>query len=61
MFPNTPSNLPPDPVTPVPLPPPPKVRMLGRNGLATLLAGLSMLGPFCIDAYLPAFPQIQAG
>lgn len=60
MFPTPPSNLPPDPVTPVPLPPPPKVTMLGRNGLATLLAGLSMLGPFCIDAYLPAFPNIQA-
>ena len=60
MFPTPPSNLPPDPVTPVPLPPAHKVTALGRNGLATLLAGLSMLGPFCIDAYLPAFPNIQA-
>jgi DHA1 family bicyclomycin/chloramphenicol resistance-like MFS transporter len=25
-----------------------------------MLAGLSMLGPFSIDAYLPAFPNIQA-
>jgi DHA1 family bicyclomycin/chloramphenicol resistance-like MFS transporter len=60
MFPSPPANLPPDPVTPVPLPPVHKVTALGRNGLATLLAGLSMLGPFCIDAYLPAFPNIQA-
>lgn len=28
--------------------------------LATLLAGLAMLGPFSVDTYLPAFPQIQA-
>jgi len=28
--------------------------------LATLLAALSMLGPFAIDTYLPAFPAIQA-
>jgi DHA1 family bicyclomycin/chloramphenicol resistance-like MFS transporter len=28
--------------------------------LATLLASLSMLGPFSIDAYLPAFPNIRA-
>ncbi len=28
--------------------------------LASMLAGLSMLGPFSIDAYLPAFPNIQA-
>jgi DHA1 family bicyclomycin/chloramphenicol resistance-like MFS transporter len=34
--------------------------MLSAGGLATLLAALSMLGPFSIDAYLPAFPQIQA-
>ena len=27
--------------------------------LATLLAGLAMLGPFSVDTYLPAFPQIQ--
>ncbi|MBY0574844.1 MAG: multidrug effflux MFS transporter [Undibacterium sp.] len=33
---------------------------LSNAGLATLLAALSMLGPFSIDAYLPAFPAIQA-
>ncbi len=59
MFP-PPSNLPPDPVTPVPAPPTHKVAMLGTTGLAMLLAGMSMLGPFSIDAYLPAFPNIQA-
>ena len=60
MFPPPPPNLPPDPVTPVPLPPKHKVAMLGTTGLAILLAGMSMLGPFSIDAYLPAFPNIQA-
>jgi len=60
MFPTPPPNLPPDPVTPVPLPPGRKVALLGTGGLATMLAGLSMLGPFSIDAYLPAFPNIQA-
>lgn len=59
MFP-TPPNVPPDPVTPVPLPPRHKVALLGTTGLATLLAALSMLGPFSVDAYLPAFPNIQA-
>jgi len=33
---------------------------LSNAGLATLLAGLAMLGPFAIDTYLPAFPNIQA-
>ena len=61
MFPPPPPpNLPPDPVTPVPLPAPHKVALLGGAGLAVLLAGMSMLGPFSIDAYLPAFPNIQA-
>lgn len=60
MFTTPPPNIPPDPVTPVPLPPKHKVAMLGTAGLATLLAALSMLGPFSIDAYLPAFPNIQA-
>ncbi|WP_206085724.1 multidrug effflux MFS transporter [Massilia polaris] len=60
MFPTQPPNIPPDPVTPVPLPPAHKIAMLGATGLATLLAALSMLGPFSIDAYLPAFPNIQA-
>lgn len=55
-----PPNIPPDPVTPIPLPPKHKVALLGTAGLATLLAALSMLGPFSIDAYLPAFPNIQA-
>lgn len=60
MFTTPPPNIPPDPVTPVPLPPKHKVALLGTAGLATLLAALSMLGPFSIDAYLPAFPNIQA-
>ena len=55
-----PDNLPKDPVTPVPLPAPHKIKMLSAGGLATLLAALSMLGPFSVDAYLPAFPHIQA-
>jgi MFS transporter, DHA1 family, multidrug resistance protein len=58
--PTEPNDLPKDPVIPVPLPPPHRVAMLSAGGLATLLAALSMLGPFSIDAYLPAFPQIQA-
>lgn len=58
--PTEPDELPKDPVIPVPLPEPHKITMLSAGGLATLLAGLSMLGPFSIDAYLPAFPQIQA-
>ncbi|MFZ6752550.1 multidrug effflux MFS transporter [Undibacterium sp. Dicai25W] len=33
---------------------------LSNAGLATLLAALAMLGPFSIDTYLPAFPNIQA-
>ncbi len=32
---------------------------LSFTGLATLLAALSMLGPFSIDTYLPAFASIQ--
>jgi DHA1 family bicyclomycin/chloramphenicol resistance-like MFS transporter len=31
-----------------------------RFGLAVLLAALAALGPFSIDAYLPAFPEISA-
>ncbi len=58
--PTEPDELPKDPVIPVPLPEPHKIALLSAGGLATLLAGLSMLGPFSIDAYLPAFPQIQA-
>ena len=60
MFPTPPSNLPPDPVTPVPLPPVQRMVVPGMVVLSTMLAGLSMLGPFSIDAYLPAFPNIQA-
>ncbi len=56
----TPPNLPKDPVVPIPLPPVHKRPMLGAGALAALLAALSMLGPFAIDAYLPAFPNIQA-
>ncbi len=59
MLPAPPPNLPPDPVTPVPLPRAPKVKLPGAVGLAAMLAGLPMLGPFSIDAYLPAFPNIQ--
>ena len=39
--------------------------MMDRTGtssparLALLLAALAMLGPFSVDAYLPAFPAIQ--
>src|SRR5687767_541966 len=30
-------------------------------GFATLLAALSMIGPFSVDTYLPSFPAIQSG
>src|SRR5215211_3590986 len=33
---------------------------VGANALALMLAALSMLGPFSVDTYLPAFPNIQA-
>jgi DHA1 family bicyclomycin/chloramphenicol resistance-like MFS transporter len=59
MLPQEPPIVPKDPVTPVPLPVPHKVTMLSAGGLATLLAALAMLGPFSVDAYLPAFPNIQ--
>jgi len=38
----------------------PRGRTLGTRGLAVMLAALSMLGPFSIDTYLPAFPNIEA-
>lgn len=60
MFPEPPANLPKDPVVPIPLPPVHRIAVLGAGALAALLASLSMLGPFSIDAYLPAFPNIQA-
>lgn len=33
---------------------------MSAKALATLLAALAMLGPFSVDTYLPAFPQMQA-
>ena len=33
--------------------------VVGRRGLAVILGGLSLLGPLSIDAYLPAFADIQ--
>ena len=60
MFPPEPSNIPHDPVVPVPLPPLRYIAPLSFGALATVLAALSMLGPFSIDAYLPAFPQIES-
>ena len=60
MFPTPPADLPPDPVEDIPPPPPSPVKVLSAAGLATMLAAMSMLGPFSIDAYLPAFPNIQA-
>ncbi len=60
MFPTPPVNLPPDPVAEVPEPPPSHMKVLSAGALAATLAALSMLGPFSIDAYLPAFPNIQA-
>ncbi|MGI4938142.1 MAG: multidrug effflux MFS transporter, partial [Janthinobacterium lividum] len=32
----------------------------GATALALMLASLSMIGPFSIDTYLPAFPNIEA-
>lgn len=60
MFPTPPANLPPDPAADIPPPEPSHRRPLAPGALAALLAGLAMLGPFSIDAYLPAFPNIQA-
>jgi DHA1 family bicyclomycin/chloramphenicol resistance-like MFS transporter len=60
MFPTPPADLPPDPVAEVPPPPPSHMKVLSAAALATILAALSMLGPFSIDAYLPAFPNIQS-
>ena len=34
--------------------------LLSINALALMLAALAMLGPFSVDTYLPAFPNIQA-
>ena len=61
MFPTpSPADLPADPVIPVPLPAKPRRQLPGPTALAVMLALLAMLGPFSIDAYLPAFPNIQA-
>src|SRR5437868_5303528 len=61
MLPTPPANLPDqDTLADVPPPEPHHRKPLGAAALATMLAGLSMLGPFSIDAYLPAFPNIQA-
>jgi len=46
--------------THVPAPAPAHIRPPSPALLAILLAGLAMLGPFSIDTYLPAFPNIQA-
>lgn len=34
--------------------------VLSSTALALILAALAMLGPFSVDTYLPAFPNIQA-
>jgi DHA1 family bicyclomycin/chloramphenicol resistance-like MFS transporter len=33
--------------------------VIGRRSLAIMLGGISLLGPLSIDAYLPAFADIQ--
>ncbi len=38
----------------------PAAVVIGSSALAIMLAALSMLGPFSVDTYLPAFPDIQA-
>ncbi|HEX8477007.1 MAG TPA: multidrug effflux MFS transporter [Telluria sp.] len=60
MLPPEPTNIPPDSPVPVPLPPLRVIAPLGFGAVATVVAALAMLGPFSIDAYLPAFPQIQS-
>jgi DHA1 family bicyclomycin/chloramphenicol resistance-like MFS transporter len=39
--------------------PPLRNTLLATGALAPLLAALAMLGPFSIDTYLPAFPEIE--
>ena len=41
------------------VPPPVAVAVPSRTKLAIILAALAMLGPFSIDTYLPAFPEIE--
>lgn len=40
-------------------PPRHAIPMPTRNQLALILAALAMLGPFSVDTYLPAFPDIE--
>ena len=42
-----------------PPPAPRTVAIPSRTRLAVMLAALAMLGPFSIDTYLPAFPEIE--
>nr|WP_315250972.1 multidrug effflux MFS transporter [uncultured Duganella sp.] len=61
MLPTPPADLPDQDIEhDVPPPEPPHRKPLTAAALAVMLAGLSMIGPFSIDAYLPAFPNIQA-
>ena len=60
MFPPDPPDISHDADIPVPLPRLRYIAPLSFGVLATLLAALAMLGPFSVDAYLPAFPQIQS-
>ena len=59
MFPTLPGQAPSDPKAPVPPPVAHPVAVLGVAGLAALLGAMTMLGPFAIDTYLPAFPAIM--
>lgn len=45
---------------PAPAPAGSRIRPPAAILLAIMLAGLAMLGPFSIDTYLPAFPNIEA-
>lgn len=45
---------------PAPAPAGSHIRPPAATLLAIMLAGLAMLGPFSIDTYLPAFPNIEA-
>lgn len=47
-------------IPPAPAPARTHIRPPAPALLAIMLAGLSMLGPFSIDTYLPAFPNIAA-
>jgi DHA1 family bicyclomycin/chloramphenicol resistance-like MFS transporter len=61
MLPTPPADLPDQDIDhDVPPPEPSHRKPLTATALAVMLAGLSMIGPFSIDAYLPAFPNIQA-